>query len=96
MTEEQKNRQEKRDSRRMAGLDINCKVLTSCEMIQTIQAKVGEQLKFKHLCQIPPTFENYVELVKHYSCKMENKSKLLSRPPPINNAGFIPIIKNCA
>ena len=37
--------QAKRDARRRAGLDINCKILTSPEMIQIVRNKVQELAK---------------------------------------------------
>ena len=40
LTNEQRAHQEKRDKRRKAGLDINCKILTNPDMIEIISEKV--------------------------------------------------------
>ena len=52
LTDEQRARQEKRDQRRMASLDINCKILTQADMIIKIKAKVSQQKRYEHLCII--------------------------------------------
>lgn len=92
LTDEQKARQEKRDKRRKAGLDINCKILTDPNMIEIISEKVAEQQRYEHLCIIPLDYTNYSDLIRQTCSKCENGARLLSTPPPIYHGGIIPDI----
>lgn len=90
LNEQQQARQARRDARRNAGLNINCKILTSPEMMGTIKAKVEEQQRYQHLCMIPPRFRTYSELIRHFSGHMNNGAKILSQIPPICYATIVP------
>lgn len=90
LTREQRERQQRRDQRRMAGLDINCKILTDPMMINEIKNKVIQQKRYEHLCLIPPHYNNYSAFVKEICHKCDNGASLLSIPPPICHVGIIP------
>lgn len=50
------DRQAQRDARRRAGLDINCKILTTGTMMNRIREKVQEQERYRHLRELPSMF----------------------------------------
>lgn len=59
-------RQTKRNASRRAGLDINCKILTSPEMIQIVGNKFQEHVRYRHLYDIPVNITVHIEVVKHF------------------------------